>query len=88
MSDTARIFETSTGGQYHICDDDLPYLDASGAGYANKRQALHGAYRSGYTHAIGSGTYRSGARITTQCPSARYWQQEHEQARLSMSTET
>ena len=56
----ARIFEECTG-QYHYCDDALPYLDARGRGYTTKRQAMLAAYDAGYTHGRGSGVYRDGA---------------------------
>ena len=79
MKRVARIFEESSG-KYHVCDDALSYLDARGAAYNNKREALEGAYRSGYTHAVGSGTYKSGATIRSQCPAAARWQAEHERA--------
>lgn len=63
---TARIFEEHDG--YHVCDDDLEYMDARGRGYRTKADALRTAAGIGYTHAIGSGTSWDGVR---QIP-ARY----------------
>ena len=61
---TARIF-ADVGG-YFVCDDGLDYLDARGYAHASKADALRAAYRKGYTHAVGSGCYRSGRSIASQ----------------------
>jgi len=58
MKMVARIFE-DVGG-FYVCDEDSDFLDARGDGYDSKSAALRGAYRAGYTHAVGSGTYREG----------------------------
>ncbi len=54
----ARIFEEVTG-KYHICDEDGP-LDARGHAHDTKADAMRAAARDGYTHCVGSGTYRKG----------------------------
>ena len=81
MKLVSRIFEESTG-KYHICDDLLPYLDARGGAYTTKGEALLAAYCAGFTHAVGSGTYRSGATIRSQLSAVAVsmWQREHERA--------
>ena len=56
MNRTARIFE-DTAGKYHVCDDAAGLLDVTDAGHITKHDALVAAANSGYTHAIGSGTY-------------------------------
>ncbi len=53
----ARIFEDTDG--YHVCSDDLDYLDARGYAHKTKASALASAYEQGYTHATGSGAYRT-----------------------------
>ena len=55
MKKVARIFEDTNG--YQVCSEDDEMLDARGKSYPNKSSALRGASYSGYTHAIGSGTY-------------------------------
>lgn len=59
MNRVARIFREASG--YHICSDSLDYLDARGTGYRTKAAALRAAREAGYTHAIGSGCYRTGS---------------------------
>lgn len=56
----ARIFEDVVG--YYVCDEDATYLDARGAAYRTKADALRAAAEDGYTHAIGSGTHWDGLR--------------------------
>lgn len=79
MKRIARVFQEPTG-LFHYCDERLPYLDARGMGFSTKRQAMEAAYMAGFTHACGSGTYRSGATICSQVPSARALQDDHEAA--------
>ena len=79
MKRLARIFE-ECAGKYYYCDDRLPCLDARGKGFTTKKQALEAAYMAGFTHAVGSGTYRSGATILGQCPSAAAYQDDHDWA--------
>lgn len=55
MENTARIFE-DVGG-YHICDEACNRIITSSFPKKTKSEALRSAYRNGYTHAIGSGTY-------------------------------
>lgn len=57
----ARVFEEGDG--YHVCGDDLDYLDARGAAYRTKAAALRAALESGYTHATGSGCPWQGVRV-------------------------
>ena len=57
----ARIFEESTG-KYHVCSEQVYVLDARGAGYDTKADAMRAALDSGYTHGTGSGMYHSGVR--------------------------
>lgn len=61
---TARIFGEADG--WHVCDEGLDYLDARGVGHATKADALISAYSRGYSHAVGSGCYRSGRSIRSQ----------------------
>ena len=56
MKKVARIF--SDIGGYFICDNDLPYLDTRGGSYETKAQAMRIAPLLGYTHCVGSGTYK------------------------------
>ena len=79
MKKVARVFEECTG-KYHYCDDALPYLDARGKAFDTKRQALEAAYMAGFTHAVGSGTYRSGATILSQVPQVADFRAEHDWA--------
>lgn len=58
MDKVARIFSDTDG--YHVCSEELPYLDARGPAFRTKADALRHAARAGYTHAVGSGTYRDG----------------------------
>ena len=60
----ARIFQEPTG-KYHICDDDLGYLDARGCGYDTKSQAIRAA-ALGYTHATGRGCPWKGIKSLEQ----------------------
>lgn len=55
MKKIARIFEDMGG--YFWVDEDCP-LDTSGHCYGNKVSAVRSAAREGYTHVVGSGTYR------------------------------
>lgn len=55
MSHIARIFE-DVGG-FYINDEQETLLRTDGKCYPTKKEALLTAYRSGYTHAVGSGTY-------------------------------
>lgn len=57
MKSIAKIFE-DVGG-YYVCDETGP-LDTRGRSYKTKADALRGACRDGYTHAVGSGTYWTG----------------------------
>ena len=75
MKKVARVFEECTG-KYHYCDEALPHLDARGKAFDTKRQALEAAYMAGFTHAVGSGTYRSGTTIISQVPHAIKFQAE------------
>lgn len=50
----ARIFE-DVGG-FYVCSEDGP-LDTSGRAYKKKASAIRAAYKAGFTHATGSGTY-------------------------------
>jgi hypothetical protein len=56
----ARVFEGARG--YHVCSDELSYLDERGAAYPSKAEALQAAASQGYTHATGSGTNWDGVR--------------------------
>ena len=80
MKKVARVFETSTG-KYHYCEDNLSSLDARGKGFDTKRQAMEAAYMAGFTHAVGSVTYRQDvSTILSQVPQAIEFQREHEWA--------
>jgi len=48
---TARVFQEPTGS-WHICSDELPYLDARGLGYPTRRDAIQAARGCGYTHIV------------------------------------
>jgi hypothetical protein len=61
MKKIARIFLESDG-RYYICPEDGDFYDARGRGHNSKSSALRAAWRDGYTHAIGSGTYWGGVR--------------------------
>jgi hypothetical protein len=63
----ARIFEEPTG-KYHVCDDDSPTLDARGHGYEFKIDAMRAAFRDGYSHCTGSGTYWKGITRLDRVP--------------------
>ena len=65
----ARVFE-DVGG-YYVCDDSLPYLDARGYAHKTKSEAMRAAFEQGYTHAVGSGAYRQGAKIENQVDVSR-----------------
>ena len=65
MRQIARIFSECTG-KYYVCADSLPSLDVRGRGYDTKADAMRTAYRNGYTHGVGSGTYRRGATLRSQ----------------------
>lgn len=65
MSRTARVFE-GRDGDYYVCSDDLDHLDERGPSYESKASAMRAAARDGYTHAVGSGTYRDG--VTSLLP--------------------
>jgi len=62
MKTVARIFQEVTG-KYHICDNNLSYLDARGYGYNSRREAIRSIresskyYDNTWTH------YVSGNRI-------------------------
>jgi hypothetical protein len=43
-----RIFQEPTG-RWHISNDDLPYLDARGTGYASRAEAVRDAKQWGWT---------------------------------------
>ena len=58
MTMVARFFE-DVGG-FYVCVEDPDFLDARGITCEPKAEALRLAYRAGYTHAVGSGTYREG----------------------------
>ncbi len=60
----ARVF-ADVGG-YYVCDDSSNFLDTRGCSYRSKAQALRAAYESGYTHAVGSGSYRQNGSIRGQ----------------------
>jgi hypothetical protein len=55
------IFQEPTG-LYHVSPHDQGYLDARGHGRKTKAEAMRSAWRSGYTHAVGSGTTWDGVR--------------------------
>ena len=74
----ARIFE-DVGG-YYVCSDDSDCLDARGNGYDTKAAALRAAYAAGYTHAIGSGAYKQGARIIWQVSVTDWDHEDHSRA--------
>jgi hypothetical protein len=55
----ARIFQEVTG-KYHICCNSLPYLDARGAEYVSRREAIAALRRQveephAFTHYLRSG---------------------------------
>ena len=75
MKRMAVVFEEPTG--FYYCSDDLGYLDARGRGFPTKKAAMTAAYEAGFTHARGSGTYKSGATILSQVPTASEWEVEH-----------
>lgn len=80
---TARIFEDAGG--FCFCSSASACLNARGRSFRSRAEALRGAYRSGFTHAIG-GYKRTGGKITSQVSLESWDHLEHTRA-LSMRIE-
>lgn len=83
MNETvARIFE-DVGG-YFICNDDTLILDTRGNAYKTKKEAMHAAYTAGYTHGIGSGTYKplTKTRLVSMISVEQWEKEQHERSNV------
>lgn len=74
---TARIFE-DVGG-FYFCSSASACLDARGISFRSRAEALRGAYRAGFTHAIG-GYKRTGGKIASQVSLESWDHLEHTRA--------